>query len=99
MNTVIIVDVICYFTTVIVKINKVSKIYCPKHVKERSLILTSFFAVTISSLTLRTLSTCFVVLLLRSSNLFLYQESISCRQMKSSFVNMETIGSVVTYFV
>lgn len=29
MNTVIILDVICYFTTVIVKINKVSKIYCP----------------------------------------------------------------------
>lgn len=43
------------------------------------LILTSFLAPAISSLTPRTLSTCLDVLLVISSNLFLYHPSISCK--------------------
>ncbi len=62
--------------------------------QEWSLLLTSFFAVTITSRTFRMLSTCFVVLLLRSTNLDLYQESISCR---ISFLLIWSPGNVITF--
>ncbi len=75
----------CYFTIMFPNLSM-----C----QEWSLILTSFFAVTITSRTLRILSTCFDVLLLRSSNLVLYQESISCRKM---VLLIWSPGNVVTF--
>ena len=47
--------------------------------------LTSFLAPAIPSLIPRTLSTCFVVLLVMSSNLFLYHASMSCKKKHSLY--------------